>query len=144
MAWELANGRSIPDHMIVMHSCDTPLCIEPTHLSIGTQADNMHDRDRKGRHGRVSVPRKLDEATVAVIKARIDAGESQLSLAKRYGITQPMVSHISTGRRWANVEPDMLAEARARVTHRGADMAERRATLARRQVSDTDQERAGA
>lgn len=39
----------IPDGKLVCHHCDTPRCIEPTHLFVGTHADNMHDMIRKGR-----------------------------------------------------------------------------------------------
>ena len=34
---------------VVMHSCDTPACVRPEHLTGGTQLDNIRDRDNKGR-----------------------------------------------------------------------------------------------
>jgi hypothetical protein len=43
--------------MFVCHSCDVPKCCNPSHLFLGTPADNMADRDRKGRHW---VPRGKD------------------------------------------------------------------------------------
>ena len=51
VSWELANGP-IPENMCILHSCDTPLCVNPEHLFLGTLADNMADKERKGRHGR--------------------------------------------------------------------------------------------
>ena len=48
IAWEWANGP-IPDGMLVLHSCDTPRCVNPAHLSLGTVRDNNYDRDAKGR-----------------------------------------------------------------------------------------------
>jgi predicted DNA-binding protein YlxM (UPF0122 family) len=54
IAWELTYG-AIPENMCVCHHCDNPSCCNPKHLFIGTMADNMHDRDRKGRgrpHGK--------------------------------------------------------------------------------------------
>src|SRR5437899_2411616 len=48
-AWFVANGP-IPDHMCVCHRCDTPLCVRPSHLFLGTHSDNMKDSYAKGRH----------------------------------------------------------------------------------------------
>jgi hypothetical protein len=50
-AWTVANGQ-IPPGMQVLHRCDTPPCINPEHLFLGTQADNVRDMDAKGRRGR--------------------------------------------------------------------------------------------
>lgn len=48
VAWELANGRPVPDGMFVLHHCDNGICVNPAHLYIGTQWDNMRDlRQRK-------------------------------------------------------------------------------------------------
>lgn len=43
---------TIPDGMVVMHTCDNGMCVNPDHLVIGTQADNLADMRRKGRAGR--------------------------------------------------------------------------------------------
>ncbi len=48
-AWELENGP-IPDGMRVLHHCDNPPCCNPGHLFLGTDADNMNDRDQKGHN----------------------------------------------------------------------------------------------
>lgn len=44
----LSNGP-IPDDICVLHRCDTPICVNPEHLFLGTQADNVRDKVRKGR-----------------------------------------------------------------------------------------------
>lgn len=48
VAWELYRGE-IPDGLCACHACDTPACVNPEHLFIGTQQDNVDDMARKGR-----------------------------------------------------------------------------------------------
>lgn len=50
LMYTLTNG-SIPEGMVVMHQCDNPCCVNPEHLSVGTQKDNMKDCKNKGRLG---------------------------------------------------------------------------------------------
>jgi hypothetical protein len=48
VAWEIAHG-SIPEGMLVLHTCDNPRCCNPEHLKLGTHADNMRQKAERGR-----------------------------------------------------------------------------------------------
>jgi hypothetical protein len=48
-SWQLASGLSIPAGLFVLHRCDNARCVRPSHLWLGTQADNIADMDQKGR-----------------------------------------------------------------------------------------------
>lgn len=50
LMWEACNGP-IPDGLLVLHRCDVRPCIEPAHLFLGTDRDNVHDMIAKGRSG---------------------------------------------------------------------------------------------
>lgn len=49
VAWQIANGKSIPESLMILHKCDNPPCVNPNHLTIGSHADNMEDARVKGR-----------------------------------------------------------------------------------------------
>lgn len=103
--WTYANGP-IPPGLCVCHRCDNPPCVNPDHLFLGSHADNIADRDAKGRQacGERNAASKLGEDDVAAIRARYATGDvSQYQLADEYGIHQTMVSLIVRRQNWQTV-----------------------------------------
>ena len=95
----------IPEGLVVCNSFDNPACINPRHLILGTHADNIADRDRKGRHapqhGEFNPSAKLSGDAVRAI--RLETG-SQKSIGVKYGISQSVVSLIKRGVRWKHIQ----------------------------------------
>lgn len=56
IAWQLSHGP-VPEGLSVLHHCDTPACVRPDHLFLGTHTDNMRDASRKGRLRRTRLRR---------------------------------------------------------------------------------------
>lgn len=62
-SWILANGDIKPSHLFVLHKCDNPACVNPSHLFLGTAADNYWDSRRKKRQPRG--PKRISAAQAA-------------------------------------------------------------------------------
>lgn len=92
----------IPDGMFTLHYCDTPGCVNPRHLWLGTHAANMRDRDTKGRalSGERAPSSKLRTLDVLAIRARLRRGATQVSLANEYGVTSATISRIANRDTW--------------------------------------------
>jgi hypothetical protein len=109
ISWEIHNG-AIPVGMCVLHRCDTPACVRPDHLFLGTDADNAADRKIKGRNGdrrgeANGKSTKLTSEQVRAIRQRFATGLiSQGRLAKEYGVNQTAISFIVLRRTWTNIE----------------------------------------
>lgn len=106
VSYEISVGP-IPEGMVVRHSivCTTRGCVNPHHLSVGTQADNMRDRDRAGRtpKGESSGASKLKKSEVIDIRKRAAKGETQTSLAKHYEVTPSTISSIINRKTWRHI-----------------------------------------
>jgi hypothetical protein len=104
VSWQLARGRSA-DELSVCHTCDNPVCCNPTHLFLGTNAENMRDKIAKGRAryecGESHHAAKLTAADVAAIRRRLAAGERGSMLAAEFSVARSAISRIKHRGRWS-------------------------------------------
>lgn len=93
----------IPKGMQVLHRCDNPSCCNPEHLFLGTVADNMHDRDSKGRNrfsknDYKNKSNKLTKEQIKEIKKSLLEGNTVANLAKEYGVHYYDIYNIKINR----------------------------------------------
>jgi hypothetical protein len=102
LSWALTNGP-IPDALWVLHRCDTALCVNPAHLSLGDHDQNMREMvaRRRSTRGERHYAAKLTWHEVRAIRARYVRGVyGVIRLAKAYGVSERTVREILRGRRW--------------------------------------------
>jgi hypothetical protein len=106
VAWELANGRPVPEGMYVCHRCDNPPCVNPAHLFLGEPTINARDRVTKGRSaaGERAGRAKLTAADVHAMRSRRAAGEQVKTIAAAYGVNDGHASRLIRGLNWTSLE----------------------------------------
>ena len=100
--WMALRGEIPPEKPCVLHACDVPGCVNPHHLFLGTMADNMKDRDEKGRQvtptGERNGRAKNSDADVAEAISLYQAGGiSQREVAERFGVGMTTVHNWVNG-----------------------------------------------
>lgn len=122
----------IPSGALVCHRCDVPRCVNPSHLFLGSNADNMADKVAKGRQARGVATRpetrargercglrKLTEADVLQIRA---SDMSFRELGRRFGVDRKTIRLIVARKTWAHVKgiPELGTTAQSQSTLRNA------------------------
>lgn len=108
-SWLIHFG-DIPAGKSVLHHCDNPQCVRPSHLYLGTQQDNMRDKQVRGRHhllghgelvaGEKNANADLTWAAVRAIREAHAQGVSGSELARRHNVTPGNIYHIVHNRSW--------------------------------------------
>lgn len=106
VAYQLFVG-SIPSGLFVLHICDVRACVKPNHLYLGTQADNIRDRDERAKrrnwnirgekHGRAKLTKDQ------VIEIKKNNSDSDIVLGSQYGVTRSAIYHIRRGYNWKHI-----------------------------------------
>lgn len=84
---------TIPAGVLVCHTCDRPICVNPTHLFLGTDAANRLDCKNKGRMNHWQGPLKLTTDQVQGIRDYLDLGESTMRISAAFGVSSQLVNY---------------------------------------------------
>jgi hypothetical protein len=107
VAYELTYGPILPG-LKILHHCDTPSCVRPDHLFVGTDGDNVRDAMRKNRRnqgfskGENNPRARMTRAKVEEMRRLHASGISMASLARQFGILESNVWDIINHRTWKN------------------------------------------
>lgn len=100
LSWELHFGR-IKDGLFVCHRCDNRGCVNPNHLFLGTQKENMADMYSKKRESRKLSDEQIKEIKKLYKRRSKDFG--LVPLAKRFGVTHAQIGYILRGTSWKHI-----------------------------------------
>lgn len=101
-SWTLAHGP-IPQGLSVLHRCDTPACVNPEHLFLGTQKDNMQDCLRKQRMNgawKAGERHRCAKLTEAAVRSILIDTRSCAKIAREHGISRGYVTNLKKRRIW--------------------------------------------
>ena len=101
MAWEILVGP-IPEGLDVLHHCDTPACVRPEHLFLGTDKDNVADCIAKGRRAPPPTQKLAQEDVDAIRVEYVGRYGQRIELAVRFGVSPETIGSIVAGRTWSN------------------------------------------
>jgi hypothetical protein len=100
-SYELTYGE-IPTGLVVRHTCDIRACVNPAHLCLGTQEQNIRDMHSRGRAptGSKHHNAKIDEDIANTIRTLYAGGQPQASIARQLSVSPYVVHSVVRGLRW--------------------------------------------
>lgn len=109
-SWRIHRGE-IPAGKNVLHTCDNTLCVNPNHLFLGNQQDNVDDCIAKGRFRAGSNPQRgeysacalLNDDKVREIRRLLEEGHKHKDIAEWFNVARPTITNIAMGTRWRHV-----------------------------------------
>lgn len=95
----------IPPGKFVCHTCDNPICYNPDHLWLGTNAENMADKIKKGRDktGEDHPMAKITESQAKNVKGLLSIGLKPKLISKCRNISLRTIYGISSGKTWRQI-----------------------------------------
>lgn len=95
--------------LFVLHKCDVPSCVNPDHLYLGTQADNMRDRKTRNRfiakNGEDHARAKLTEKQAINVHKLYNSGKyTQAEIAKKYNVSETTIRNLYIFRNWKHLK----------------------------------------
>jgi HNH endonuclease len=127
LSYELFKGE-IPEGKLVCHSCDNKLCVNPDHLWLGSQKENIQDAKKKGilpkqfgrkhseetlkklkfrkrpdKRGEKHHLRKLKNDDVFKIRELLEQGLTQTEISKIYEVSSSVISNIKRKKSWSHI-----------------------------------------
>ncbi|WP_186445743.1 HNH endonuclease signature motif containing protein [Paenibacillus cremeus] len=98
----------VPEGLVVRHTCDNPKCINPEHLILGTQGDNVRDkveRNRQAKGEKVHTSKLTEEHVLEILK---DKSSTNADLGRKYGVIADAISKIRLGITWKHVNRETV------------------------------------
>lgn len=96
----------IPDGMHVLHRCDNPPCINPAHLFLGTDAENVRDRDGKGRTARGAATRTNTVINIDIARTMREEAATMTvgAIAEKHGVKRELARRAILNITWQEEE----------------------------------------
>ena len=102
----ILNNGAIPPNIVVRHTCDTPKCVNPAHLQLGTVQDNTNDktnRNRQARGEKVNTAKLTKEQVIEIRQLYKEKKCSYAELGRLYSITAVNAGDIIKNKTWRHI-----------------------------------------